>query len=298
MPELPEVETVRRGLEALTRHQPMVGGEVLLARSLAYPTSPDVFCQHLSDRYLVAWQRRGKYLLGSLDNGAVLVVHLRMSGQLLWLTSPQPVCPHTRIRWFFSTGAELRFVDQRTFGRCWLLSGAEALTTRIPALAALGPEPLSEAFTPVFLEAQLRQCRRALKTVLLDQGIVAGMGNIYADESLFLASLHPLTPAHTLSPEQVGQLYQTVRHVLEAGIVAGGTTLRNFVSTLGVNGRYGAQAWVYGCKGQPCRRCGTPIERLRISGRSSHYCPRCQPLPEQWVSKGSEFPRRGDRAVE
>ncbi|WP_448514211.1 DNA-formamidopyrimidine glycosylase [Parathermosynechococcus lividus] len=278
MPELPEVETVRRGLEALTLHQPLVGGEVCLARSLAYPDSPDVFRNNLRGRYFVGWQRRGKYLLGTFDNGAILVVHLRMSGQLLWLATPQPLCSHTRIRWFFPEGMELRFVDQRTFGRCWLLPNFEAIAALIPTLATLGPEPLSEAFSPAFLAAQLHRYRRPLKSALLDQRIVAGMGNIYADESLFLAALHPLTPSDALNPNQVERLHQTVHQVLEAGIAAGGTTLRTFVSTLGVNGRYGGQAWVYGRKGQPCRVCGTPIEQLRIAGRSSHYCPQCQPL--------------------
>lgn len=277
MPELPEVETVRRGLAAVTLQRPIVGGQVCLARSLAYPSSAEAFWHSLKGRYFVGWQRRGKYLLGTLDSGAVLSVHLRMSGQLLWLSSSAPVCPHTRIRWFFSEGAELRFVDQRTFGRCWLLPNAEAIATLVPTLASLGPEPLSQAFSPAFLEAQLRRCRCPVKMALLDQRIVAGVGNIYADESLFLAGLHPLTPACTLTFEKIEQLHQRVRQVLETAIAAGGTTLRTFVSTLGVNGHYGGQAWVYGRKGQPCRVCGTSIERLRLSGRSSYYCPQCQP---------------------
>ncbi len=286
MPELPEVETVRRGLEALTLHQPLTGGEVLLARSLAYPDNKDVFWQDLKERHFTSWQRRGKYLLGRLDHGAVLVVHLGMSGQLLWLSAPEPCSPHTRIRWFFASGAELRFVDQRTFGRCWLLPNVEAIAPLLPSLATLGPEPLSEVFTLEFLASQLQHCRRSVKAALLDQTIVAGMGNIYADESLFLAGLHPLLPAHRISLDKIRQLHQQIRQVLADGIAAGGTTLRNFVSTQGVNGHYGGQAWVYGRSGQPCRVCGTKIERLRISGRSSHYCPQCQPPPAQSVGKG------------
>lgn len=201
-----------------------------------------------------------------------------MSGQLLWLTTPQPPCSHTRVRWFLQTGAELRFVDQRTFGRCWWLPADCPAEKRIPSLATLAPEPFSEAFTVEFLRERLGRCRRALKTALLDQTIVAGMGNIYADESLFLSGLHPALPAHTLTLEQIARLHQVIRQVLQEGIAAGGTTIRTFVTPEGVNGHYGGQAWVYGRKGEVCRICGTTIERLRLGGRSSHYCPQCQPL--------------------
>nr|P95744.4 RecName: Full=Formamidopyrimidine-DNA glycosylase; Short=Fapy-DNA glycosylase; AltName: Full=DNA-(apurinic or apyrimidinic site) lyase MutM; Short=AP lyase MutM [Synechococcus elongatus]CAA71333.1 formamidopyrimidine-DNA glycosylase [Synechococcus elongatus] len=278
MPELPEVETVRRGLELVTLKQPIVDVEVLLARSIALPKEPQAFIEHLRDRRIEQWQRRGKYLLATLDDGSRLVIHLRMSGQLLWLTTPQPPCPHTRVRWFFPTRAELRFVDQRTFGRCWWLPPDCRVAEAIPALATLAPEPLSEAFTVAFLAARLAHCRRSIKTALLDQSIVAGMGNIYADESLFLSGLHPTQSAHTLTPEQVQRLHGVICQVLREGIAAGGTTIRTFMSPAGVNGHYGGQAWVYGRKGEACRVCGTTIERLRLAGRSSHYCPQCQPL--------------------
>ncbi|URR36288.1 DNA-formamidopyrimidine glycosylase [Thermosynechococcus sp. HN-54] len=278
MPELPEVETVRRGLEVVTLGQPIVGVEVLLARSIALPEEPQAFIDQLRDRTLQQWQRRGKYLLATLDDGNHLVIHLRMSGQLLWLTDPSPPCSHTRVRWFFQTGAELRFVDQRTFGRCWWIPANCVVEAAIPTLATLAPEPLSEAFTVRFLANRLAQCRRPLKTALLDQTIVAGMGNIYADESLFLSGLHPTLPAHTLTLDQITRLHEVIRQVLREGIAAGGTTIRTFVSPEGVNGHYGGQAWVYGRKGEACRVCGTTIERLRLAGRSSHYCPQCQPL--------------------
>ncbi|MFN4280164.1 DNA-formamidopyrimidine glycosylase [Thermosynechococcus sp.] len=278
MPELPEVETVRRGLEAVTLAQPIVGVEVLLARAIAFPEQPQAFIDHLRDRAFEQWQRRGKYLLATLDDGSRLVIHLRMSGQLLWLTTPSPPCSHTRVRWFFATGAELRFVDQRTFGRCWWISPHCPPEQAIPPLATLAPEPLSEAFTVEVLAKRLGHSRRALKTALLDQTVVAGMGNIYADESLFLSGLHPALPAHTLTPAQIARLHRVIRQVLREGIAAGGTTIRTFVTPQGINGHYGGKAWVYGRKGEACRLCGTTIERLRLAGRSSHYCPRCQPL--------------------
>lgn len=278
MPELPEVETVRRGLEGVTLGQPIVGVEVLLARSIVLPKEPQAFIDHLRDRAIQQWHRRGKYLWAALNDGSCLVIHLRMSGQLLWLTTPQPPCPHTRVRWFFATGAELRFVDQRTFGRCWWIPAHCRPEKAIPTLARLAPEPLSEAFTVWFLAERLVHYRRALKTALLDQTVVAGMGNIYADESLFLSGLHPALPPYTLTIEQIAHLHQVIRQVLREAIAAGGTTIRTFVTPTGVNGRYGGQAWVYARNGEPCRVCGTRIERLRLAGRSSHYCPRCQPL--------------------
>lgn len=281
MPELPEVETVRRGLAAVTLHQRITGGDVLLARVVAGGVSPMNFLAALQGRSLVGWQRRGKYLLAKLKGGGFLGVHLRMSGQLLWLPEPIPPCAHTRVRLFFDSNSdnlcpELRFVDQRTFGRMWWVPPGDRPETIISGLTRLGPEPLEANFSPDYLYEKLKSSRRPIKTVLLDQKIVAGMGNIYADESLFLSGLHPQAIAADLGKAEVIVLHQQIIAVLTQGIAAGGTTIRNFVSPDGVNGHYRGQAWVYGRKGEPCRRCQTPIARLRLGGRSSHYCPQCQ----------------------
>ncbi len=280
MPELPEVETVRRGLAALTSAQPLQGGEVLLDRTLAHPVSAAAFLAGLTGCQITTWQRRGKYLLAPLNRQGVaagwLAVHLRMTGQLLWLEQAAPLGRHTRVRLFFPQGRELRFIDPRTFGRVWWVPPGQALAEVVTGLQTLGPEPLSPEFSLAYLGDRLRHSRRPLKTALLDQSLVAGLGNIYADEVLFTSGLRPTCPANRLSSDQIASLHAAIGEVLQTAIAKGGTTFSDFLNLLGVSGNYGPGAWVYGRTGQPCRVCGTPIERLRLAGRSSHFCPRCQ----------------------
>jgi len=280
VPELPEVETVRRDLQRLTLGLRILAVEVLLPRTVAYPGKEE-FEQGLAGTCLTQWQRRGKYLLGSLDSGAVLGVHLRMTGQLLWVQGSVPLPIHTRIRMRLEQGWELRFVDPRTFGQMWLVPAGVEPETVIPALQSLGPEPLSPAFSEAYFQAALQKSRRPIKTALLDQGLVAGVGNIYADEALFLSGIHPLTPASQLSDAAKSRLRQALIEVLGVGLEQRGTTLRDYRDLRGLNGNYQGQAWVYGREGDPCRLCGTPIQRIKLAGRSAHFCPRCQPPPGQ-----------------
>ncbi|MFS8910199.1 DNA-formamidopyrimidine glycosylase [Synechococcus sp. H60.3] len=289
MPELPEVETVRRDLQRLTLGLRILAVEVLLPRTVAYPGKEE-FEQGLAGTCLTQWQRRGKYLLGSLDSGAVLGVHLRMTGQLLWVQGSAPLPVHTRVRLRLEQGWELRFVDLRTFGQMWLVPAGVEPETVIPALQSLGPEPLSPAFSEIYFQAALQKSRRPIKTALLDQGLVAGVGNIYADEALFLSGIHPLTPASQLSDAAKSRLRQALIEVLRVGLEQRGTTLRDYRDLRGLNGNYQGQAWVYGREGDPCRLCGTPIQRLKLAGRSAHFCPRCQPPPGQ-VATGWRIPR-------
>ena len=280
MPELPEVETVRRGLNQLTLDRQIQGGEVLLERTIAYPVSMSVFLQGLQGVAIASWQRRGKYLLASLikgeGSGGWLIVHLRMTGQLLWGDRDDPLSPHVRVRLFFAEGKELRFVDIRTFGKMWWVSPDREPETIVTGLQKLGPEPLSDAFSPAYLQATLSKTKRPVKAVLLDQRAIAGLGNIYADEALFQSGIRPDAIASHLDNEKVGRLHQAIIKVLEAAIAKGGTTFSNFLNLLGVPGNYGDTALVYGRTGQPCRHCNNTIERLKISGRSSHFCPQCQ----------------------
>lgn len=278
MPELPEVETVRRDLQRLTLGLCILAVEVLLPRTVAYP-GKDEFAQGLAGSCLTQWQRRGKYLLGSLDSGAVLGVHLRMTGQLLWVQGSAPLPIHTRVRLHLEQGWELRFVDLRTFGQMWLVPAGVEPETVIPALQSLGPEPLSPAFSEAYFQAALQKSRRPIKAALLDQSLVAGVGNIYADEALFLSGIHPSTPAAQLSDAAKSRLREALIRVLQAGLEQRGTTLRDYRDLRGLNGNYQGQAWVYGREGDPCRLCGTPIQRSKLSGRSAHFCPRCQPPP-------------------
>ncbi len=281
MPELPEVETVRRGLTKVTLNKLIWGGEVLLERSLASPVLSADFLAGITNTQITNWQRRGKYLLAVLERdrqaAGWLGIHLRMTGQLLWVDTDLPLARHTRVRLFLGDRQELRFIDQRTFGKLWYVPPTQQPHKVITALASLGAEPLEPDFTPQYLHRQLQRTQRAIKTALLDQRLVAGIGNIYADESLFLSGIHPSLPASNLSLDQVNTLHSSIVKVLSASIGQGGTTFSDFLSVEGVNGNYGGVAWVYGRAKEPCRVCGTPIGKLKLAGRSTHFCPHCQP---------------------
>lgn len=292
MPELPEVETVCQGLNQLTLNQEIWGGDVLLDRTIAYPFSVGEFLANLQQVTITRWHRRGKYLLAQLSqlqgtgksqperdqppDAGWLGVHLRMTGQLLWLDREQPLQKHTRVRLFFQNNRELRFVDQRTFGKIWWVPPSVPKDTIITGLKQLGPEPFSAEFSHEYLTGKLRDRQRTIKTALLDQTLVAGVGNIYADETLYLSGIRPDRRCAELNQEDIGRLRTHLINVLQASIDVGGTTFSNFLNVQGVNGNYGGVAWVYGRTGEPCRVCATPIMRLKLAGRSSHFCPKCQ----------------------
>ena len=281
MPELPEVETVRRGLNQLTTNQVIEGSEVLLPRTIAYPLSVAEFGTKISGSAIAYWQRRGKYLIAQLVDreskpAGYLGVHLRMTGQLLWVKQSDSLQKHTRVRLFFSDNQELRFVDTRTFGKFWLVPPALPSETIITGLQKLGPEPFDKEFTSDYLASKLSKRRRNIKTLLLDQNIVAGIGNIYADETLFKSQIRPETLATDLTISQIDRLHTAIIEVLQTAIDQGGTTFSDFLNLLGVNGNYGDSALVYGRQGAPCRVCQTPIEKIKIGGRSAHFCPNCQ----------------------
>lgn len=278
LPELPEVETVRRGLNRLTTKQPIKGAEILLAKTLAYPLAEAEFLTDLVGNSITAWERRGKYLLARLASGGWLGVHLRMTGQLLWINRETPVHKHTRIRVFFAKNQELRFVDTRTFGKFWLVPPEVAPETVITGLQKLGLEPFDLKFTPDYLAQKINQRRRPIKTLLLEQSIVAGIGNIYADEALFKSAIKPDVLGIELIETQIQQLHSAIIEVLQTAINKGGTTFSDFLNLLGVSGNYGDFAWVYGRKGEPCKVCQTPIEKIKLSGRSCHFCPSCQSI--------------------
>lgn len=280
MPELPEVETVRRDLDRLLRGRQIAHVAVLLPRTVAYP-DPALFSQLLMGSSFVGWDRRGKYLLAQLEGGSRLGVHLRMTGQLLVMPRAEPLSRHTRVVFELvdvlgQDPQDLRFVDQRTFGQMWGIPAAVATEAAIPTLATLGPEPFEADFSVTYLQTALARSVRPIKNALLDQTLVAGVGNIYADEALFLSGIHPLSPSKWLTPSQVSQLRQNVVEVLQASISQRGTTFSNYRDPQGINGNYQGQAWVYGRAGQPCRRCGSEIQRLKLAGRSAHFCLVCQ----------------------
>ena len=280
MPELPEVETVRRGLEQQVSGFVVARVDVLRARAIASPPLPELFCSALEGCTVQQWLRRGKYLMANLvrdgQNAGHWGVHLRMTGQFLWMNAPAEPCRHTRVRIWNPQGQELRFVDMRSFGEMWWVPPGEPLESVMTGLRRLGPEPFSSAFSPQHLAAKLAGSHRPIKTALLDQALVAGVGNIYADESLFISRIPPHTPGSELKPAQLERLHQALVEVLQTSIGVGGTTFSDFRDLTGTNGNYGNAAWVYRRGGQPCRVCGTAIRRDKLSGRSSHWCPNCQ----------------------
>jgi len=269
MPELPEVETIRRDLAAAIVGRRVVRAEVLDA-SLVHAPSIEGFGRGLRGKAVQRADRRGKYLLLHLDDG-VLVLHLMMSGRVFLRPARDPV-GHTRLVVEFDQGPALHFVDMRRFGRAWLLPppGVDAL------LADLGPEPLEPGFDGRMLQAAVHHRRRAIKPTLLDQRIVAGVGNIYADEALWLARIHPDTPAGSLSLRRLNKLARAIVTTLRAGIEYGGTSFLTHVGSRGERGRYQERLNVFQRTGEACPRCGRAITRLVIGQRGTHICPRCQ----------------------
>jgi formamidopyrimidine-DNA glycosylase len=289
VPELPEVETVRRGLNRVSINQPVRGGDVRLSRTIAYPELADDFLAGMVGAQIVSWHRRGKYLLGELQREELqpqdsasgkaagwLGVHLRMTGQLLWVSQAEPVQTHCRVRLFFDADRELRYVDQRTFGRLWWVPPNRPVESVMTGLQRLGPEPFGQDFSQRYLAASLQGRQRPIKNALLDQRLVAGIGNIYADEALFISGIRPRVLCDRLSKRRIARLHEAIVQVLATSIESGGTTFSDFRDVHGINGNYGGVAWVYGREGEPCRVCGREIVRLQLAGRSAHYCPKCQ----------------------
>ena len=281
MPELPEVETVRKGLEKLLNNFYIERIEVLKERSIASIGGSTNFTNNIKNSYLGNWERRGKYLIGSLhtkekNNKGFLVVHLRMTGQFKLIERETTPCPHTRVRFFEDTGKELRFIDIRNFGQMWYVPSSKTVAEIVSGIKRLGPEPFSTDFNSRYLEDYLKKKTRSIKSALLDQETVAGVGNIYADETLFDAGIDPKTESRKLKSEDLKRLCNSLVKILNISIGEGGTTFSDFRDLEGINGNYGGQAWVYRRSGKSCKRCGDKILREKICGRSTHWCPNCQ----------------------
>lgn len=272
MPELPEVEYVARQLRRELVGQRFAEVRVLWPRSVAGMEPPD-FEARLVGRAVVEIGRRAKFLLLGLDDGQVVVIHRRMSGNLVFLPLDDPD-RHARVEFRLEDGRRLVFSDPRKFGRLLLARSEE-----LPALfARLGPEPLEAAFTPAVLAERLAGRRGALKALLLDQSIVAGLGNIYADESLFRAGIHPLRAGDSLSGEEIARLHAGIQGALLTGIEHGGTSFDRHRDLYNEAGSNLEHVEVYRHTGEPCPRCGTPIARITVAQRGTHFCPRCQPV--------------------
>lgn len=265
MPELPEVQTV-----VTTLRPKLLGRRVravyLHRRDIVQPPDADLV-RDLTGRVVRSIGRRGKRIIFVLDDDARFFIHLGMTGRLV-IASAQAAAPaHTHLEVDFATG-RLRFTDPRRFGGVWWLGKGGCPD------AGMGPEPLS--VRPAQLARRLARTTRAIKNALLDQSVLAGLGNIYVDESLFGAAIHPLTPANELTPAEVAKLNRSIKSTLRRAIRSRGSTLRDYVDADGVAGSFQSLHRVYDRAGQPCRRCKTPIQRITLGGRSTHFCPRCQ----------------------
>lgn len=276
MPELPEVETVRRGLATWVLGRRITTVQVRHPRAVRrHLAGAADFAAVLTGRTVTAVHRRGKYLWLPLDSHDALVAHLGMSGQLLLRPAAAGDEPHLRVRFGFTgEDLQLRFVDQRTFGGMAVLPGGSPLPAGI---AHIAPDPLDTAFDEAGFVAATRRRRVAVKAALLDQSLVSGVGNIYADEALWRARLHGGRRCDTLTRPAVRRLLGHVRDVLTEAIAAGGTSFDAlYVDVNGDSGFFDRSLDVYGLAGHPCKRCGTPIVRERFMNRSSHFCPVCQ----------------------
>lgn len=277
MPELPEVEVVRRGLATWVLGRTVATVAVFNDRAVRrQPGGAREFTERLTGQTVIGASRRGKYLWLPLKSGDALLGHLGMSGQLLLRPAGTPDETHLRVRITFTDGgSELRFVDQRTFGGLSVEADAAELP---PSIAHIAPDPLEmEAFDDTVFTAALRRRRTGIKRALLDQTLISGVGNIYADEALWRTQLHYARATETLTRPVITRLLGHIREVMTDALEQGGTSFDSlYVNTNGESGYFDRSLNVYGLAGHPCKRCGTPIVREKFMNRSSHFCPVCQ----------------------
>ncbi|GMB00322.1 DNA-formamidopyrimidine glycosylase [Pelosinus sp. IPA-1] len=273
MPEMPEVEIVRRTLVDKVAGRTIKEVEFLLARLVKWP-SPGEFQAVLTNRKIITLTRRGKYLLFHLDDGQVLVIHLRMTGRLQYIRTGMEKDKFTRIIFKLDNGDLLIYADTRTLGTLYLMPMDELW--RISGLATMGPEPLTPEFSLDYLKNMLKKHHGKIKAILLNQKYIGGLGNIYVDESIAIAGIHPERIASSLSESENEKLYHAINKVIADGIEHGGTTFRDYRDGIGRSGTHQHHLIVYGRKGEPCLTCGIPIVWKEVSGRGSHFCPKCQ----------------------
>ncbi|HKY26799.1 MAG TPA: bifunctional DNA-formamidopyrimidine glycosylase/DNA-(apurinic or apyrimidinic site) lyase [Pyrinomonadaceae bacterium] len=275
MPELPEVEHLVRGLRRAVLGRQIIATEVRLPKLIA-PTSPSTFNRKLKGGRITGVGRRGKFILIEIDSGRVLLVHLRMTGKFQVLSPDDPLPPHVHAIFYLDDERRLVFRDQRQFGVMKLITGARLSKTK--GITDLAPEPFSDDFSIAYLSQVLRRSQRTLKSLLLDQTRVVGLGNIYAAEALYRAGVNPFKIASRLGSRRVERLHQAIRDVLRAAISGSSTRRINLESPNGFSyGQIFEDVWqVYEREGQPCFKCGTRIRRIVHGGRSTYWCPRCQ----------------------
>ncbi|OAB43269.1 DNA-formamidopyrimidine glycosylase [Paenibacillus glacialis] len=273
MPELPEVETIIRTLNVLVKDKTIDHVSVHLARIIQRPDDIEEFAFLLQGHTILGVERRGKFIRILLD-GLVIVSHLRMEGRYGLYSSEEPVEKHTHVVFHFNDGTELRYKDVRQFGTMHLFATGEDLVS-LP-LSKLGLEPLDESFTLEQFKKILTGKKTKIKSVLLNQAYVVGIGNIYVDESLFKAGIHPEVTAGSLNESQLERLHTSIINILLESIEAGGSSIKSYVNGQGEMGMFQQQLLVYGRENKPCVNCGSIIEKTVVGGRGTHFCPTCQ----------------------
>ncbi|KKO52879.1 DNA-formamidopyrimidine glycosylase [Paenibacillus sp. DMB20] len=275
MPELPEVETVKRTLNQLIKGKHIDHVTVHLPRIIQRPDDIEAFAFMLKGHTVEGVERRGKFLRIKLD-GLVLVSHLRMEGRYGLYSSGDPVEKHTHVIFHFDDGTELRYKDVRQFGTMHLFAPGEEF--KLPPLCKLGYEPLDDTFTLGAFKEIVGTKKTKIKVVLLNQAYVVGIGNIYVDEALFKAGIHPERMANSLKDNELERLYEAIRSTLLEAVEAGGSSIKSYVNGQGEMGMFQHQLRIYGRKDEPCHNCGSPVVKTVVGGRGTHYCSRCQPL--------------------
>ena len=273
MPELPEVETIRRGLEQKVRGKKIERVIIRNGRSVKTPSSSEFF-QKIEGKVFCQMHRRGKYLILGLDSGDTLVLHLGMTGRLIYSRSREEIA-HSRVVFLLENGTQLSFADVRGFGGLWCVPH-EKFEEVVPTLAKLGPEPLGRSFTLEKFKQLLKGKKGKIKSLLMDQNFIAGVGNIYAQEALFLSGIHPTRSPSFLLDQEIEKLHHNLLNVLKEAILRGGSSVNNYVDLDGMEGNYAPLLRVYRRAGSNCLDCGQVIERMEVGGRGTYFCPRCQ----------------------
>ncbi|MCC3145558.1 DNA-formamidopyrimidine glycosylase [Halanaerobium sp. Z-7514] len=275
MPELPEVQTVIKGLRPLIVDKKITELEVREENLIGYPDiSIDELKKRLIGAKIESISRRGKYILINLDIDKILVIHLRMTGKLLVKEAAEFKDKHTHVIFTLDDGQEIRFNNVRKFGRIYLIDPEKP--EQAGGLANLGPEPLSEQLSLEDFKKLFANRRGVIKSLLLNQKFIAGIGNIYADEILYLSGIEPERKADSLSEEEKEKIYFNMRDILEKGIIYGGTSFSDYVNAFGEKGSFQAELKVHQRQGEACHICGSKIKKKKIGGRASYYCPKCQ----------------------
>lgn len=273
MPELPEVETIRKTLIPLVSNKTIDKVEVYWPKMVKVPDDVEKFKLLLQGQTIQRMGRRGKFLLFYL-NDVVLISHLRMEGKYRVVSSAEPIEKHTHVIFTFTNGEDLRYNDVRKFGTMHVYPIGQEFESE--PLKKLGPEPFDEGFTLDYLYQKLKRTERPIKAVLLDQTVVTGLGNIYVDETLFRAKIHPSKKASHLTKKEVERIRDESIHTLADAVKQGGTTIRSYVNGQGEMGMFQQELFVYGQENKECKRCGNLILKTKVAGRGTHICPNCQ----------------------